>query len=387
MSDSAASASAAPASAASASSGVSAGRADSGRGASADDFAERLVGSALGWMETMSVHLGTQLGWYDALAGSEPLTPPELAERTGTSPRYAREWLEQQAAVGILEVAGPADVPADERRYALPAAQAEVLVDRSSLAYTAPLPRMLAAAGVQVESLLQAYLTGGGVSWEQLGVHAREAQGDMNRPWLEAVPEVFARHAHVQERLSRPGARIADVGMGEGWSSIALATAHPEATVDGFDVDAASVGAARAHADAAGVADRVRFHLADAAELADHGPFDAVVAFECVHDMPDPQAVLAAMRIGAGDDGVVVIMDEAVAEQFSPHADDLDRLMYGYSLFICLPDGLAHQPSAGTGTVMRPSTLRRYAQEAGFADVRVLEEGFGFWRFYELVRP
>lgn len=361
--------------------------ADAVAGVSADEFAERIVNAALGWFETMSIHLGDQLGWYDALVAEGPLTAPELARSTATAPRYAREWLEHQAASGIVEVVGPIDAAPDARRYVLLAGPAEALADRASLAYTAPLARMLAASGAQIPALVEAYRTGGGVSWEQLGVHAREAQGDMNRPWVERVPDVFARHPHVHARLSRPGARVADVGMGEGWSSIALATAYPEARVDGFDVDAASVDAARVHAEAAGVADRVRFHHADAAGLADHGPYDAVVAFECVHDMPNPRPVLAAMRAATAADGVVVIMDEAVADEFEPRTDGLDRLMYGYSLFICLPDGLAHRPSAGTGTVMRPATLRRYAQEAGFADIRVLEDDFGFWRFYELQRP
>lgn len=362
------------------------GTAADGAGPSADEFSERIVGAALGWFELMSIHLGDRLGWYDALVAEGPLTAPELAASTSTAPRYAREWLEQQAASGIIDVVGPVDAAPDARRYALRDGPAEALADRTSLAYTAPLARMLAASGMQVPALLEAYRTGGGVSWEQLGVHAREAQGDMNRPWLEAVPEVFARHHGVHERLSRPGARIADVGMGEGWSSIAIAGAYPQARVVGVDVDGPSVEASRAHADAAGVADRVEFHEADAARLAEHGPFDVAVAFECVHDMPDPVSVLAAMRAATDPDGVVVIMDEAVADEFRPDAGDLDRLMYGYSLFICLPDGLSHRPSVGTGTVMRPSTLRRYAQEAGFADLRVLEDGFGFWRFSELTR-
>ncbi|WP_448809125.1 class I SAM-dependent methyltransferase [Agromyces bauzanensis] len=351
----------------------------------ADAFAERVLGAALGWIETMSIHLGTQLGWYDALVSEGPLTASELARRTSTAPRYAREWLEQQAAFGIIEVVG-GGIADDSRVFALPAAAAEVLADRSSLAYTAPLARMLAASGAQMPALLDAYRTGGGVSWEQLGVHAREAQADMNRPWLDTVPEVFARHPRLHERLSRPGARIADVGMGEGWSSIALAKAYPKLRVDGYDIDAPSVEAARAHAAEAGVADRVHFHLEDAADLADHGPFDAAFAFECLHDLPHPQAVLSAMRGATGDDGIVVIMDEAVGDQLTPNSEGLDRVMYGFSLFVCLPDGLSHRPSAATGTVMRPSTLRRYAREAGFADIDVLEDGFGFWRFYELTR-
>ena len=112
--------------------------------------------------------------------------------------------------------------------------------------------------------------------------------------------------------------------------------------------------------------------------------YDAVFAFECIHDLPDPVGVLAAMRRLAGDDGAVVVMDERVAETFTAPGDDVERLMYGYSLMCCLADGMSHQPSAGTGTVMRPSTLRRYAVEAGFADVEILDIANDFFRFYRL---
>jgi hypothetical protein len=92
------------------------------------------------------------------------------------------------------------------------------------------------------------------------------------------------------------------------------------------------------------------------------------------------------VRRAVRPDGVVVVMDEAVGEEFTAPADDVDRVMYGYSLFVCLPDGLSSPPSVGTGTVMRPATLRRYAREAGFADVEVLPvDDFSFFRFYRLV--
>jgi hypothetical protein len=79
-------------------------------------------------------------------------------------------------------------------------------------------------------------------------------------------------------------------------------------------------------------------------------------------------------------------MDEAVAERFTAPGDELERLMYGFSLLVCLPDGMAHPPSAATGTVLRPEVLERYARNAGFARVDVLPvEDFGFWRFHELV--
>jgi len=230
----------------------------------------------------------------------------------------------------------------------------------------------------------EAFRNGGGVSWAQHGTDAREGQAGANRPlflgplgreYLPSIPDVDA--------ALRAGGRVADVGCGFGWSSIGIALAYPDVTVDGYDVDAPSIEAARRNAREAGVDGRVRFHAVDAATV-ETAPYDAVFAFECIHDLPDPVGVLAAMRRLAGDDGAVVVMDERVAETFTAPGDDVERLMYGYSLMCCLADGMAHQPSAGTGTVMRPSTLRRYAVEAGFADVEILDIANEFFRFYRL---
>jgi hypothetical protein len=94
--------------------------------------------------------------------------------------------------------------------------------------------------------------------------------------------------------------------------------------------------------------------------------------------------VLASMRVLAGD-RTVIVMDERAAERFTAPGDEIERLMYGYSLMCCLPDGMAHPPSAGT--VMRPDTLRGYARSAGFADIAVLDVHDDFFRFYRLLRP
>src|SRR5699024_5371576 len=135
----------------------------------------------------------------------------------------------------------------------------------------------------------------------------------------------------------------------------------------------------------------VTFDIADAAEVGVHrsgdapGGYDAAFAFECVHDMPRPADVLAAVREAVTDDGVVVVMDERVADEFTAPGDPVEQLMYGFSLFVCLPDGLSSSPSVGTGTVMRTSALTEIAQQAGFAGADVLPiEDFGFFRFYQL---
>ena len=350
----------------------------------ADAFAERLFSSTLATVECLSVYVGDRLGWYESLAADGPATPADLAGRTGTCERYAREWLEQQAVYGIL-LTDPTD---PERRYELPPGVREVLTDEHSLLYLGPLPRMFAAAGAHLPNLLDAYRTGGGVSWQELGADARESQAAINRPWFErSLADALHGVADIDEVLRRPGARIADVGCGAGWSTLALARAYPEARVDGIDVDAPSVEMARGNAESesAELAARVTFRLADGATLAADDEYDAAFAFECLHDMPRPVEVLGAVRRAVRPDGLVVIMDEAVADEFTAPGDDLERFMYGASLLICLPDGMSSRPSAETGTVMRRATLERYAAQAGFKHVSVLPiEGFSFFRFYRL---
>lgn len=351
-------------------------------GVTADEFAERLFQSALGAFETLSVYIGDRLGWYRALA-EEPATAAELAARTSTHPRYAAEWLEHQAVCGIVET-DPRHGAA-ERRYTLAAGPREALTDTTSLAYLGSLPRMLGA--VKLPALLEAYRTGGGVSWDELGDDARTAQAEMNRPWFEReLPGALSAAPEVHDVCAEPGARILDVGCGFGWSALALARTYPEAEVVGVDIDGPSIAAAREHAVAAGLADRVRFEHADGVTLGEAGTFDAAFAFECVHDMPQPVDVLRAVGAAVRPDGVVVVMDEAVADEFTVPGDDLERLMYGFSLFVCLPDSMSHRPTVATGTVMRPATLQKYAREAGFREVEVLPVGeFGFFRFYSLV--
>jgi hypothetical protein len=66
-------------------------------GPTTEQFADRLFAAALGTVELMSVYLGDRLGWYRSLAEQGPATAAELALRSASAERYAREWLEQQA--------------------------------------------------------------------------------------------------------------------------------------------------------------------------------------------------------------------------------------------------------------------------------------------------
>ncbi|HEX6569069.1 MAG TPA: class I SAM-dependent methyltransferase [Acidimicrobiales bacterium] len=350
-----------------------------------DEFADKVFGAILGAQLVQSIDLGDRLGWYRALAEGGPLTSDELAARTGSSERYAREWLEHQAVCGLLTVDD--DAPPGERRFTLPPAHAAVLADPDSTLFLTPIARFVGASGLAIDRIADAYRTGGGVSWAELGDDARQAQGAANRPlFLRRLgQELLPTAPEVHERL-QGAARIADVGCGFGWSAIGLARAYPGAHVDGFDVDEPSIAVARRNADDAGLGDRVRFEAADPSALdRDHeGAYDAVFAFECVHDLPDPVSVLAAMRHMVADDGVVVVMDERTEDRFAAPAGEVEQLLYGYSLMCCLADGMSRQPSVATGTVMRTDTFTGYARQAGFRDVEVLPIEDDFFRFYLL---
>ena len=124
--------------------------------------------------------------------------------------------------------------------------------------------------------------------------------------------------------------------------------------------------------------------MVDAGGLDAEGEYDLVTAFECVHDLPDPVAVLGAMRRLVRPGGTVLEMDDRVAETFTAPGDEIERLMYGYSLTCCLTDSMSSRPSVATGTVMRPATLEGYARAAGFAGIEVLPVDHDFFRFYRL---
>ena len=351
-------------------------------------LAERLFRSGLERFELLTVYLGLRLGLYSTLVAAGGATSGELAAKARIDERYAREWLEQQAVAGILEV-DDAAAPAGDRCYRLPPGHTETLLDEESLSHAAPFALLLMCAAPVIPELLDAYRTGAGVPYTHYGRDHVEGQGAFNRAsfsrllateWLPlGAPDVHAR------LLGGASTRVLDVACGVGWSSIALAQAYPLAQIDAVDSDEASIAEARRHAVDAGVADRVRFVLGDAAGTALGRGYDVAFIFEALHDMSRPVEALAGIRARLGEGATVIVMDERAAETFTAPGDELERFLYSASVLCCLPVGRSEQPSAATGTVLRPDTVRRYAREAGFASVEVLPVEHDFFRFYRLV--
>ncbi|HET9324145.1 MAG TPA: methyltransferase [Gaiellaceae bacterium] len=349
-----------------------------------DALVERLFQAVLGFNDLLAVYMGDRLGLYAALAGGAA-TPAEVAAATGCDERYVREWLEHQAVGDVLEVEDVSAEPGD-RRYRIPPGHAEVLLDRDSVNYMAAFARMTVGTVEPLPQVLAAFRSGEGVPYSAYPADFLEGQGEMNRTqyinllaseWLPALPD-------VEERLRSGSARVADVACGTGWSSISIARAYPGVHVDGFDLDPESIMLARSAVAAEGLGERVDFQVRDAADPALAHRYDLVTVFEAIHDLAKPVEALAAIRDLLADGGVALVADEKVADVFTAPGDDVERVMYGWSILHCLPVGRVEQPSAETGTAMRESTFRRYAEEAGFSEVSVVPIAHDFWRFYRL---
>ena len=248
---------------------------------------QRIFQSAIGWAELMSVYLGDRLGWYRSLSADGPATASELAARTGTNARYAREWLEQQAVSRFL-LADDSD-DAEKRRFTITDAAAEALTDERSLAYIAPVSRIFAASGAQVSALLDAYRTGGGVSWSEMGEDARQGQADMNRPWFDSSVRCFADARPPAPRAERSHRARRGCRHGRG---LVVDRARP-----GVSEPAGGRVRRRRAIRRAGPSRTPRPRAWPTAcsstspavkRSSSTGPFDVAFAFECIHDMPQP---------------------------------------------------------------------------------------------------
>lgn len=348
-------------------------------------WAERLLDNAITTMETLSVQLGVQLGLYRALADG-PTDARGLARQAGIHPRYAREWLEQQAVAGILEAAGAGEPATDPyaRTFALPEGRREVLVDEDSPYYLGTLPGFVTSFASVLPQLETAYRTGGGVPYDAYGALTRHGIAGLNRPmfrsqladWLAALPD-------LRQRLVAGPAQVLDLGCGTGASSLAIAELFPAAGVHGVDLDAASVAEARQSAREQGTAARVSFSQGDAASVSGPDRYDLVCVFEALHDMADPVAALRAARGVLAPGGAVLVGDEKVAERFGAPGDQVERLNYAFSALHCLPATRAEGSAVEAGTVLRPDTVREYAAAAGLS-CTVLPIEHDLWRFYRL---
>ena len=323
------------------------------------------VGASL---NTALVVMGDRLGLYRALASAGPLTPAELAQRTGTAERYVREWLNAQAAGAYI------NYDPDSGRYTLPAEHAIALTDESSPAYLPGLFQTALGSILDSPKITEAAKTGEGFGWHEHGRDVFDGCERFFRPgynanlvstWLPALDGVVAK-------LQR-GARVADVGCGHGASTIVMAQAFPASTFVGSDYHEGSIATARQRAAEAGVSDRISFEVGAASSYSGRG-YDLVTMFDCLHDMGDPVGAARHVRQSLAADGTWMIVEPAAGDRLEDNLNPVGRVYYGFSTLLCTPASLSQDVGLALGAQAGESRIRDVVTTAGLNRFRRVSE-------------
>ena len=331
-------------------------------------FVFRAVDEVGATLNTALVVMGDKLGLYKALAGAGPLTPVELARRTGVSERYVREWLNAQAAGGYVEYDPTGST------YTLPPEQAVALTDENSPAYLPGFFQIALGSVIDSPRITEAARSGNGVGWHEHGHDVFDGCERFFRPGYNAnlIPAWLPALEGVVEKLEA-GATVADVGCGHGSSTILMAQAYPRSTFVGSDYHSGSIATARERATAAGVADRIRFDAVAAADLSGNG-YDLITMFDCLHDMGDPVGAARRVRQAIADDGTWMIVEPRAGDRVEDNLNPVGRAYYGFSTLLCTPASLSQEVGLALGAQAGPARIRDVVSAAGFTRFRIAAE-------------
>jgi SAM-dependent methyltransferase len=328
-----------------------------------NQFLGQVVGELGAAMNAALVLIGEKLGLYKAMAGSGPITAAALAEKTGTDPRYVREWLSAQAAGGYVTYDSASD------SFTLPNEQAFALAVEDSPAYLPGAFQIVSAVMKDSSKVMDAFRTGDGVGWDEHDAALFEGTERFFRPNYAAnlVSSWIPALDGVQEKLTQ-GARVADIGCGHGASTILMAQAFPNSTFVGFDYHGPSVGWARRSAARAGVTN-ARFEVATAKDF--HGSsYDLIAFFDCLHDMGDPTGAAVHVREMLTPDGTWMIVEPFAYDALEKNLNPVGRVYYAASTMICTPASRAQEVGLCLGAQAGEARMRRVVGEGGFTRFR-----------------
>ncbi len=326
-------------------------------------FVFRAVDEVGATLNTALVVMGDKLGLYRALAAGGPMTSSELAQRSGCSERYVREWLNAQAAGQYVEY------EPESGRYTLPPEHVVALTDESSPAYLPGFFQIALGSVHDSPRVTDVAKTGAGTGWHDHVTDVHEGCERFFRPGYNAhlINEWLPALDGVVEKLES-GASVADVGCGHGASTVLMSQAFPESTFRGFDYHDQSIKTATDRAQAAGVADRVRFEVASAAGFSGE-EYELVTMFDCLHDMGDPVGAARHVLSTLASDGTWMIVEPLAGDRVEDNLNPVGRAYYAFSTLLCTPCSLSQDVGLALGA------------QAGEARIREVVTGAGFTRF------
>jgi SAM-dependent methyltransferase len=329
-----------------------------------DEFMGQFVGDLGATMSAALVVIGDKLGLYRAMADGDLITAEELASRTGTDPRYVREWLSNQAAGGYVSY------DAASERFFLTPEQSLALAQEGSPAFVPGAFQLATSLIKDEETIAHAFQSGRGVGWHEHHHDLFTGTERFFRPGYAAnlvtswIPALDGIHAKLED-----GALVADVGCGHGASTILMAEAYPRSEFVGFDYHHASIEHARTAAAQAGLDGRVSFEVASAKQYPGDG-YDLVMMFDCLHDMGDPVGAAAHVRQTLAADGTWMIVEPYAGDRLEDNLNPVGRVFYGASTLVCTPASRDQEVGLALGAQAGEARLRTVVNEGGFTRFR-----------------
>ena len=325
-----------------------------------NDFMGKAVGDMGAAMNAALVLLGDELGLYKAMAGAGALTATQLAEKTGTFPRYVREWLAAQAASGYVTYDAADDT------FTLPPEQAMALAEEGSPVFIPGAFQVIRSVMLDEPLVRDAFKSGKGVGWHEHSPGLFQGTERFFRPGYAAhlTSEWIPALEGVEEKLER-GGRVADVGCGHGASTILMAQAYPKSRFFGFDYHEPSIEIARMTAEMAGVQDRVTFESAPSKSYPGVD-YDLVAFFDCLHDMGDPVGAARHVRETLAPDGTWMLVEPFAHDRLEENLNPIGRVFYAASTMICTPASRAQETGLALGAQAGEARLREVVTRGGF---------------------
>ena len=337
------------------------------------DFMGKVVNDLGATESTVLVIIGDKLGLYKAMADSKPVTPAELASRTGTTERYVREWLANQAAGGYVSY------DPNTTKYTLPREQAMALANENSPVFALGGFQGAMAFFRDEPKITEAFRTGKGVDWGDHDPNLYEGTERFFKPNYIAnivsswIPSLDG--GRVEEKLKRDGsgsAKVADVGCGYGISTIIMAKAYPNSKFIGFDYHKPSIEIARKRAKEEGLSeDRITFEVASSTDFPskEGEGYDLVAYFDCLHDMGDPSGAASHVLQTLNSDGTWMIVEPFANDKVEDNLNPIGRMYYAASSLVCVPASLAHNGPA-LGAQAGEHRISELVKAVGFKQFR-----------------
>jgi ubiquinone/menaquinone biosynthesis C-methylase UbiE len=328
-------------------------------------FAQKLLGIYTGSVLTQMIDIGYRTGLFEA-SRQGPATSEVLSERAGLHERYVREWL------GAMTTSGIYQYDADTKEYTLPAEHV-ILLTGGTARNLSPISRLVDELGEQIPTLAERFRDGAGIPYEAYRPHFTHSLDDTwRRIYDEQLVDGFLGGFAALTAALEKGMRVLDIGCGTGHAINVLAQEYPHSTFVGYDLAADAIAQAQVEATQMGLSN-ADFAVMDVTDFPTEPPFDLIMAFDTIHDLAAPEAVLRRIRQALAPAGAFLMIEFKfnstvegnIGNPFAP-------MYYGISLLHCTPVSLA-SGGPGLGAVWGEQTARQLLTEAGFKDITIAD--------------